>query len=267
MRRGDSSARVDRVADLVEARRAAGLTTKELAGRVGMSVWELDRLERDPSRATPELKEALQRELPWRPAADADGSAPSTDELAAERGRLETQERELRRREAELATERRASVAASERATAALAVAREKLRARERQVDDRSAQGTDVETALAAYRRNLDEAWARATLAERRVTELEALVEGAEAGELGHDLTEAGDPDAGSDDPITEPGSVTLGEATFRDLRGLGLSMTQAKRVLRYRDERGVIHSVEDLDRVPGLPWTMRMRLRRHLSA
>jgi hypothetical protein len=267
MRRGDSSAQGDPVADLVEARRAAGLTTKELAGRVGLSVWELDRLERDPSRTTPELREALQRELPWRPAPAAGGPAPSTEELAAERARLRAQERELRRREAELATERRASLAASERATAALAVARENLEARERHLHDRSGQPAEVETALAAYRRNLDEAWARATLAERRVTELEARVEGAEAGERRHDVAEPDDPDADSDAPISEPGSVTLGEATFRDLRGLGLSITQAKRVLRYRDERGVIHSVDDLDRVPGLPWTMRMRLKRDLSA
>jgi DNA uptake protein ComE-like DNA-binding protein len=46
---------------------------------------------------------------------------------------------------------------------------------------------------------------------------------------------------------------VRLPEAGFEQLRGLGMSVTQAKRVLRYRDERG-LDSVERLEEVPGLP-------------
>ncbi|MBK5116969.1 MAG: helix-hairpin-helix domain-containing protein [Thermoleophilia bacterium] len=45
--------------------------------------------------------------------------------------------------------------------------------------------------------------------------------------------------------------TVTLASANFEQLRHLGLSVTQAKRLLRHRDERG-LSSVEDLVGVPG---------------
>jgi Translation initiation factor IF-2, N-terminal region len=48
-------------------------------------------------------------------------------------------------------------------------------------------------------------------------------------------------------------GSQSLATVEFEDLRGLGMSVTQAKRVLRYRDERGFT-SVDELDAVPGFP-------------
>ena len=47
---------------------------------------------------------------------------------------------------------------------------------------------------------------------------------------------------------------ISLSDADFNTLRDLGMSVTQAKRVIRYRDERGGFHSVDDLDRVPGFP-------------
>jgi hypothetical protein len=55
---------------------------------------------------------------------------------------------------------------------------------------------------------------------------------------------------------VSEPqlgeGRVSLRSASFEDLRAVGMSVTQAKRVLQYRDERG-LDSVADLHRVPGL--------------
>ena len=47
---------------------------------------------------------------------------------------------------------------------------------------------------------------------------------------------------------------VRLADADFDDLRGLGLSVTQAKRVLRFRDERGGLSNLDELDEVPGFP-------------
>ena len=47
---------------------------------------------------------------------------------------------------------------------------------------------------------------------------------------------------------------ISLSAADFDELRGLGMSVTQAKRVIRYRDERGGFDSVDELDEVPGLP-------------
>jgi DNA uptake protein ComE-like DNA-binding protein len=50
-------------------------------------------------------------------------------------------------------------------------------------------------------------------------------------------------------------GTISLATADFEDLRDLGLSVTQAKRVIRYRDERGLT-SPDELDGVPGFPRT-----------
>jgi len=47
---------------------------------------------------------------------------------------------------------------------------------------------------------------------------------------------------------------VNLNTATFEDLRGARLSVTQATRVLAYRERLGGYGSVDDLDRVPGFP-------------
>ena len=48
-------------------------------------------------------------------------------------------------------------------------------------------------------------------------------------------------------------GTISLASVGFDDLRGMGLSVTQAKRVIRYRDERGITHP-DELDQVPGFP-------------
>jgi DNA uptake protein ComE-like DNA-binding protein len=47
---------------------------------------------------------------------------------------------------------------------------------------------------------------------------------------------------------------VNLSDASFEDLRSLGMSVTQAKRVLDYRDRLGGFDSIDDLDFVPGFP-------------
>jgi DNA uptake protein ComE-like DNA-binding protein len=49
-------------------------------------------------------------------------------------------------------------------------------------------------------------------------------------------------------------GRVSLNSGSFDDYRGLGMSVTQAKRVISYREELDGYASVDDLDRVPGFP-------------
>jgi exonuclease VII small subunit len=46
---------------------------------------------------------------------------------------------------------------------------------------------------------------------------------------------------------------IRLSSASFEELRGLGLSVTQTRRVLKLRD-RGVLESTSRLDSVPGIP-------------
>ena len=63
------------------------------------------------------------------------------------------------------------------------------------------------------------------------------------------------DEDAAPDGDFPAPeGPVSLSEADFDELRGLGMSITQAKRVIRYREERGGFSTLDELDRVPGFP-------------
>ncbi len=47
---------------------------------------------------------------------------------------------------------------------------------------------------------------------------------------------------------------LSLSEANFEQLRALGMSVTQAKRVIRHREQRGGFRSLEELDAVPGFP-------------
>lgn len=47
---------------------------------------------------------------------------------------------------------------------------------------------------------------------------------------------------------------VKLNGATFEELRELGFSVTQATRVITYRERRGGFKSVDELAEVPGMP-------------
>jgi len=67
-------------------------------------------------------------------------------------------------------------------------------------------------------------------------------------------------------EPPTEPkppsGTLNLNSASFEELRGLGMSITQAQRVITYREKLGGFRSVDDLDQVPGLPKKFRVDLK-----
>jgi competence protein ComEA len=54
--------------------------------------------------------------------------------------------------------------------------------------------------------------------------------------------------------PEPLPGMVSLSKASLEDLRSLGMSVTQAKRVIDYRERIGGFDSIDDLDHVPGFP-------------
>ena len=50
------------------------------------------------------------------------------------------------------------------------------------------------------------------------------------------------------------PGVARLNEAGLAQLRDLGMSPTQARRVLNYRQQRDGFESVDELDDLPGFP-------------
>jgi hypothetical protein len=61
-------------------------------------------------------------------------------------------------------------------------------------------------------------------------------------------------------------GRRDLNGATFDELRSLGLSVTQSKRLIAYRDARGGYASLDELDEVPGLSKATRAELRSRLK-
>jgi competence ComEA-like helix-hairpin-helix protein len=52
--------------------------------------------------------------------------------------------------------------------------------------------------------------------------------------------------------PAGLSGGISLNQATFEELREAELSVTQATRVLAYRERFGGYSAVEDLAKVPG---------------
>jgi DNA uptake protein ComE-like DNA-binding protein len=61
-------------------------------------------------------------------------------------------------------------------------------------------------------------------------------------------------------------GKLKLNEATFEQLRDLGLSVTLSARVISYRDSRCGFESLDELDEIPGLPIELKRVLRGQLQ-
>jgi DNA uptake protein ComE-like DNA-binding protein len=59
---------------------------------------------------------------------------------------------------------------------------------------------------------------------------------------------------------------IEANEATLEDLRTLGMSLTQATRMLRFRDSLGGFSAIEQLEDVPGLSVELRGELKRWLT-
>jgi polysaccharide biosynthesis transport protein len=60
-------------------------------------------------------------------------------------------------------------------------------------------------------------------------------------------------------------GAVDLNAASYDELRGLDLTITQAKRVIAYRERSGGFSSLDQLDDVPGFPDEVRAELKRRV--
>ena len=61
-------------------------------------------------------------------------------------------------------------------------------------------------------------------------------------------------------------GKLDLNEASFEELRELGLSVTQSARLIAYRDVRGGYESLDEIDDVPGLSEKTRDELKDRLK-
>ena len=68
------------------------------------------------------------------------------------------------------------------------------------------------------------------------------------------------------DRPRPGKAPLSLASATFDDLRALGLSVTQAKRVLSFRERLDGFDSVDDLNHVPGFPKSLLSELKSQVT-
>jgi competence ComEA-like helix-hairpin-helix protein len=57
-----------------------------------------------------------------------------------------------------------------------------------------------------------------------------------------------------TNETVVSGGQINLNEATFEDLRELGFSVTQATRVITYRERQKGFGSIDQLADVPGMP-------------
>ncbi len=60
--------------------------------------------------------------------------------------------------------------------------------------------------------------------------------------------------------------TFNLNSATFEQLREAGFSVTQATRVITYRERQGGFDSLDDLDAVPGMPRPFLRNVKRRLT-
>jgi DNA uptake protein ComE-like DNA-binding protein len=127
---------------------------------------------------------------------------------------------------------------------------------------------TEMESRVGEADRLRAEAEARADRAEREVEEAKARLEEAQSREQAQSGAMPGDrqPDERASATAAEAGLVSLSTATFDDLRGLGMSVTQVKRVLAYRERLDGFDSVDDLDHVPGLPTSFLTEMKHKLT-
>jgi DNA uptake protein ComE-like DNA-binding protein len=61
--------------------------------------------------------------------------------------------------------------------------------------------------------------------------------------------------------------ALNVNEASFDELRRLGMSVTQATRVIAYRQRQRGFDSLDDLDTIPGFPEPFLAELKRRLTA
>src|SRR4051794_26890404 len=101
----------------------------------------------------------------------------------------------------------------------------------------------------------------RAEEAEREATEVRERRE-AMKGAAARATAIANPGEGTADDGAT----LVLNTASFEALRAVGLSVTQAARVIGQREQHGGFESVDDVDAIVGIPRTVKQTLKQHGS-
>jgi len=241
-----------------------------------------DRLERSESEAA---KPAADSQLKMRRAeqAIAERIARFEETLNEQQLRIADLEELLERREAELAEAvRERDEALKERGSAADERPSERREKREAALKERL--GKRFEKREAELRKSFDkrqaeyegqleeleeqldirEAELREQARERergltsRIEDLESTLREAQQRAIAKPTRRGGSPKRG--------GKLDLNEATFEQLRDLGLTVTLSARTISYRDSRGSFESMDELDEIPGLSTELKRVLRDQLK-
>jgi DNA uptake protein ComE-like DNA-binding protein len=242
--------------DVEERIRLAAASAAEAAERRAMD--EITALEEEIEQIREEAA-ARVGELESR----LEGATAKVGELEAQLAEMEGRTREAESRAAKVERQREE--------------AQESHRARE---EDLVRSKVALEAELAAARRDAEEARERVVAAEREAPapQVVAADEGeeewedeeaeAEAEEGAEEWEAEGEEEEEGEEDLVAPGAgvVRLSEASFEDLRSLGMSITQAKRVLDYRERLDGFDSVDDLDFVPGFPKAFLSQLKQTLT-
>jgi DNA uptake protein ComE-like DNA-binding protein len=199
----------------------------------------------------PEEPEAPEeREEPEKP----EESEAATETETVEQGAVESEEPGFLQRVAEARRarreEREAKRAAREKEAAERRAAREKEAAEKKAAREKEA----AERKATRERKAAEKQAKREDERQSKQAELEA--EKASPAPEKPSKPKARDKSSGLD----------VNQATFEQLRGLGLSVTQATRVIAYRERKDGFASVDDLDSVPGLPKDMLDDLKEKLT-
>jgi DNA uptake protein ComE-like DNA-binding protein len=129
---------------------------------------------------------------------------------------------------------------------------------------DGPGENENVEQQFAEAERRLEEIEGRVQAAEQLAVRAEHVaglhadkpVQVRRASEAEPDYDGPATPDTEAPEQAERPAengdAINLQTASYEDLRELGMSITQAKRVLDFRERNGAFNSVDDLDRVPG---------------
>jgi DNA uptake protein ComE-like DNA-binding protein len=236
-----------------------------------------------PAEARPagSSRSAVETKAPGEPritpyAAPAPAEPPPDQDLTAE---IQTVEQRL---QAEKATRERALADAQTRLreVEARAEAAERRAETAERLAKLKAEEAEREQRLRRVVTDVERAEQRALEAERRAAAAErAAMEGARAAapasaeqpqsETSSEAPAAPPPpgpDAGMAAPPAARGQLNVNDASFDDLRGLNLSVTQATRVLAYRERLGGYKSLDDLDDVPGFPQDVLSELKQRVT-
>ena len=255
-----------------EAEDTAAARLEELEGRLTATEERAAAAERDADEAHTRVAE-LEREL----AEAREGAQESTRESAEVRRELELLQAETddRVRQAEDRARREAEEAAQgaevERIAAEKDMLIESADRRLTEIEGRAIAAAELirvaeqELAREADRLRADAVHlvhdeveqARAGLAQESAAQVEPEPSGEPDPALEAPDFETDDLEQPQELRAPPMGPLDLSSAGFDDLRALGLSVTQAKRILDFRERLGGFESVDDLDRVPGFPRSL----------